>query len=157
MPIGPGRLTIDGDARSVRLIGSVAGTWTPRDGSGRERGELGLFLGLRHNLDRFEDFDLADTTLLVGANGRIAIGDRMEIGGRAAVRASLEDGATSFAFGPEIGFVPADNMLLTIGYNVTGFRDPDFASARSTERGLFAAIRVKFDEKSLDFLGLGAR
>ena len=87
------------------------------------------------------------TALKLAKSGRVYL----------VTKGSLEDGATSFAFGPEIGFVPADNMLLTIGYNVTGFRDPDFASARSTERGLFAAIRVKFDEKSLDFLGLGAR
>src|SRR5690606_37554682 len=99
----------------------------------------------------------ADTTLLGGANLRVAVGEHIEIGGRATVRASLEDGATRFAIGPEIGFVPADNMLLSVGYNVVGFRDPDFAAARSTERGLFAAIKVKFDEKSFDFLGLGAR
>ena len=53
--------------------------------------------------------------------------------------------------------VPGDNILVTLGYNVTGFRDPDFAAARSTERGLFAAIRVKFDEGSFGFLGLGGR
>lgn len=156
-PAGPSRLTIDGDARSSRLIGSVSGNWTPRDRAGRERGELGLFVGLRHNFDRFEGFDLADTTLLGGANLRVAVGERIEIGGRATVRASLEDGATRFAIGPEIGFVPADNMLLSVGYNLVGFRDPDFAAARSTERGFFAAIKVKFDETSLEFLGLGRR
>lgn len=156
-PVGPGRLTVNGNARSSRLLGSVSANWTPRDRMGRERGELGLFVGLRHNLDRFEDFDLADTTLLGGASLRVAIGDRIEIGARATVRTSLDGGATRFSIGPEIGFVPAENMLLTLGYNVTGFRDPDFAAARSTERGLFASIRVKFDETSFDFLGLGAR
>ena len=98
-PAGPSRLTIDGDARSSRLIGSVSGNWTPRDRAGRERGELGLFVGLRHNFDRFEGFDLADTTLLGGANLRVAVGEHVEIGGRATVRASLEDGATRFAIG----------------------------------------------------------
>ena len=156
-PVGPSRLTLDGDARSSRVIGSVSGNWTPRDRAGRERGELGLFVGLRRNFDRFEGFDLADTTLLGGANVRVAVGERIEIGGRATVRSSLDDGATTFAIGPEIGFVPADNMLLSVGYNVVGFRDPDFAAARSTERGFFAAIKVKFDERSFEFLGLGQR
>ena len=73
------------------------------------------------------------------------------------MRASLDNGATSFAVGPEVGFVPADNMLLTVGYNIAGFRDPDFAGARSTERGLYAAVKLKFDENSFDFLGLGGR
>src|SRR5690606_17618320 len=156
-PVGPNRLTVNGSARSNRLIASVSGNWTPRDHAGRELGELGMFAGLRQNFDRFEDFDLADTTLLAGINGRVGIGDRIEIGARATVRAGLDYGTTSFAIGPEVGFFPAKNMLLTVGYNLTGFRDPDFADARSTKRGLFAAIRVKFDEKSFDFLGLGAR
>src|SRR5690606_19801167 len=104
-PVGPSRLTVSGDARSARLIGSVSSNWTPRASDGREQGELGLFLGLRRNLDRFGDFDLADTTALVGANARITIGERFEVGGRATVRASLDDGTASFAFGPELGFV----------------------------------------------------
>ena len=156
-PVGPNRLTVDGDARSSRLIGSVSANWTPRDDSGRERGELGVFVGMRHNFDRFGDLDLADTTLLGGADVRVAIGERIEIGGRATVRTSLDEGATSFALGPQIGFVPADDMLLTVGYNLVGFRDPDFSAARSTDRGLFAAFKVKFDEQSFAFLGLGER
>lgn len=156
-PVGSTALTVDGDARSRRMIGSVSANWAPRAADGSERGEVGLFFGLRHNLDRFEGFELADTTLLAGADVRLAIGDRIEIGGRTSVRTSLGGGATSFAIGPEIGFVPADNMLLSVGYNLIGFRDPDFAAARSTERGLFAAIKMKFDERSFDFLGLGRR
>ena len=156
-PVGPTRLTVNGDARSSRLVGSFSGNWTPRTAAGRELGELGLFLGLRHNLDRFGDIDLTDTTALAGGDLRLAIGDRLEIGGRATVRASLEGGPTSFAIGPEIGFVPADNTLVSVGYNIVGFRDPDFAAARSTERGLFASIKLKFDEGSFGLLGLGAR
>jgi uncharacterized repeat protein (TIGR01451 family) len=156
-PVGSTALTVDGDARSRRMVGSVSANWAPRTNDGRERGELGLFVGLRHNLDRFEGLELADTTLLTGADVRLALGDRIEIGGRASVRTSLGGGATSFAIGPEIGFVPAENMLLSVGYNLVGFRDPDFGAARSTERGLFAAVKMKFDEGSFDFLGLGRR
>jgi uncharacterized repeat protein (TIGR01451 family) len=153
-PVGPSRLTVNGDARSARVIGSASGNWTPTGVDGAELGEVELFVGLRHNLDRFGEFDLADTTALAGAEARIAVSDRIEIGARATVRTSLEDGATNFAVGPEIGFVPADNILLSVGYNVVGFRDPDFGGARSTERGVYAAIKLKLDENSFSFLGL---
>jgi uncharacterized repeat protein (TIGR01451 family) len=152
-PVGPSRLTVNGDARSARIIGSVSANWTPTAVDGAELGEAELFVGMRHNLDRFGDFDLADTTALVGAQARIAVSERIEIGARASVRASLDDGTTSFAVGPEIGFVPADNILLSVGYNVVGFRDPDFGAARSTERGVYVAIKLKLDENAFSFLG----
>jgi hypothetical protein len=152
-PTGPSRLTVDGDARSARVLGSVSANWLPKDDD-RELGEVGLFVGLRHNLDSFEDFDLADTTALAGAQARVAVSERIELGARATVRASLENGTTSFSVGPEIGFVPADNMLVTVGYNVVGFRDPDFTAARSTDRGFYAAVKLKIDENLLSALGL---
>jgi hypothetical protein len=50
---------------------------------------------------------------------------------------------------------PAEDALLTIGYNVSGFRDRDFREARNTDDGLLAAVRMKFDADSFSFLGLG--
>jgi hypothetical protein len=73
------------------------------------------------------------------------------------VRANLDEGTTSFSVGPEIGFTPADNMLVSVGYNIEGFRDRDFSAARSTDKGMFAAIKLKFDEGTFDFLGLNGR
>ena len=86
---------------------------------------------------------------------RIGLGERFEIGGSATIRANLADHTTSFAFGPQIGFVPTKDMLLTLGYNFKGFRDRDFSAARSTDEGVFAAMKIKFDTDSLEFLGLG--
>lgn len=148
-PVGRTALTVDGDARSRRLIGSVSANWTP---SGRS--ELGLFAAVRHNFDRVADFDLAGTTLIGGLNLRIGVGPRLELGGQATVRHSAADGTTSFAIGPQIGISPADNVLFTVGYNLSGFRDQDFAASRDTNRGLFAAVRMKFDADLLRSMGL---
>lgn len=160
-------LLVDGDARSSRMIASISANWSPRefdnhdtnddgiaDGLAR-RSEFGAFVGLRHNFDRFEGFDLASDTLLVGADARIGIGERVEVGASATVRAALNDGATSYAVGPNVGFVPAEGVLLTVGYNVAGFSDPDFSDTRNTDEGLYAAVRIKFDADTFGFLGLG--
>ena len=157
-PTGRTALTVTGDARSRRLIGSLSTNWTPSgrdDGQRVQRSEFGVFVGVRHNFDSYQGFDLAGTTLLGGLDARIGLGDRVEIGGSVTVRANLQDHTRSFAIGPQIGFVPARNMLLTVGYNLTGFRDRDFSAARSTDKGLFAALKIKFDTNSLEFLGLG--
>ena len=164
---GAGRtaLLVDGDARSSRLIGSISANWSPRDVDDLDgddagdtlgrRSEFGAFVGYRHNFDRFEGFDLGSDTLLVGADARIGIGERFEVGATATVRSDLDDGATSYAIGPNVGFVPVEGVLLTIGYNLAGFDDPDFSAARNTDKGIYAAVRMKFDADTFTFLGLG--
>ena len=159
-PAGRTALAVDGDAKAQRLVASLSTNWSPRgkdDGEMVRRTEIGLFLGARYNFDKFEGFDLGSTTVLGGLDARIGVGEKFEIGGTATVRANLDEGTTSFAIGPQIGFSPAKDTLITVGYNVTGFRDPDFSAARHTDKGLFAAIRLKFDADSFSFLGLGRR
>lgn len=158
---GAGRsaLTVTGDAQSRRLIGSLSANWSPRghdkDEGLYQRTEIGLFVGSRYNIDRVEGFDLAGWTVLGGLDARIGVTDRFELGAVATVRHSFTDGTTSFALGPQLGFTPTRDVLLTVGYNITGFRDRDFSAARSTDQGLFATLRMKFDADSFGFLGLG--
>ncbi|MEM7666724.1 MAG: hypothetical protein AAF250_12785 [Pseudomonadota bacterium] len=162
---GAGRtaLIVDGDATSRRLVGSWSTNWSPRgwdlsDTGIREqtrRDEYSLFLGARHNFDRFEGTEFSGTTVLAGLDARIGIGEKFEIGASGTVRTNLDDNVTDFSYGPTVGFVPVDGMLLTVGYNVEGFRDGDFAEARNTQKGVFAAVRMKFDTDTFGFLGLG--
>jgi uncharacterized repeat protein (TIGR01451 family) len=162
---GAGRsaLLVDGDALSRRLVASWSTNWSPRgwdlDDAGikqqTRRDEYTLFVGGRYNFDEFEGTEFSGTTVLAGADVRVGIGERIEIGASATVRANLEDDVTSFSYGPTIGFVPVDGMLLTLGYNVEGFRDGDFSAARNTDKGVFAAVRFKFDTDTFSFLGLG--
>lgn len=157
---GAGRtaLTVDGDAASRRLVASLSTNFTPRgmkNGAEVRRHEFALFLGARHNFDQFEGLDFAGTSVLVGGDARIGIGDRIELGATATVRSNLTDGVTSFAYGPTVGFVPVKGMLLTVGYNIEGFRDRDFRAARNSDQGVFAAVRMKIDADTFGFLGLG--
>ena len=163
--LGAGRtaLIVDGDATSRRLVGSWSTNWSPRGWDLTEEGlqqqtrrdEYTLFLGARHNFDEFEGTEFSGTTVLAGSDIRIGIGDRFEIGASGTVRANLDDDVTSFAYGPTVGFVPVEGMLLTIGYNVEGFRDGDFSATRNTDKGVYAAIRFKFDTDTFRSLGLG--
>ena len=163
--LGAGRtaLIVDGDATSRRLIGSWSTNWSPRGWDLTDEGlqqqtrrdEYTLFLGARHNFDEFEGTEFSGTTVLVGSDIRIGIGDRFEIGASGTVRANLDDDVTSFAYGPTVGFVPVEGMLLTIGYNLEGFRDGDFSATRNTDKGVYAAIRFKFDTDTFRSLGLG--
>jgi uncharacterized repeat protein (TIGR01451 family) len=154
---GPTALDIVGTARSSRLIGSVSVNWSPRGYTSEDfvqRTEIGLFTALRYNLGSYQDEEFSATALLAGLDLHIGIGERIEVGGTATLRTTLSDQVTQFAIGPSVGFVPTRDVLLTLGYNITGYRDRDFAEARNTSGGAFAALKAKFDTSTLGFLGL---
>lgn len=150
-------LTVDGDATSRRLLASFSANWSPLGADGRsflQRTELGLFLGARHSFDIYDGVALDGTMVMGGLDVRIGIGERFEVGGTFSARHSLADGTTSFAMGPQIGFTPVENVLFSLGYNLSGFRDRDFSAARDTDSGFFASLRMKFDAGSLAALGI---
>lgn len=145
-PAGRTALTVTGDALSQRLVGSVSANWSPRrtDGTG-QLSEIGLFVGTRYSFDRAESFDLAGFTALAGLDLRLGLSERIDFGGSANIRANVTDGSYSYAVGPQATFAVAEGTLLSLGYNVAGFRDPDFSVDRPLDQGVFAAIRFKFD------------
>ena len=155
-PVGRTALTIDGNAQSERLVASLSTNWRPEgddDGEQVHRTEIGVFAGARYNLDRLDAQDVTSTALFGGLDARVGLGERIEVGGSATVRANMSDGTTAFAVGPQIGISPARNTLLTLGYNIKGFRDADFSAARHTDKGIYASIEVKLDSDSFAFLG----
>ncbi len=150
--------TVTGDARSTRVIGSVALNWSPKEQDGSQfiqRSEASLFAAVRYNFDKLGDFDLAGTTLIAGFDGRWGLNEFVDLGGSTSIRANLMDNSLSFSYGPEIGITPATNVLLSIGYNVQGYRDRDFSAARNTDQGIYVAARLKLDNDSFSFLGMG--
>ncbi len=57
------------------------------------------------------------------------------------------DGAYSYAYGIEVGYVVADNLLATLGYNWRGFKEADLTSSGDyTNQGWIFGMRYKFDE-----------
>ncbi len=154
-PVGRTALDVTGDAVSRRLVGAVSANWSPRTREGAGQwSEIGLFLGTRYGLDRVEGLDLAGLAMLAGIDARIGLGERIDIGGSASIRANLTDGSLAYAFGPQASFVVAEGTLLSVGYNFSGFRDPDFSLDRPLDQGVFAGLRFKFDA---DTLGLDSR
>ena len=154
-PVGRTALTVTGDALSRRLVGSVSANWSPRTrGGAGQLSEVGLFLGTRYALDRVEGLDLEGLTALAGLDVRVGLSPSLDIGGSATMRANVTDGSYSYAIGPQASLVVAEGTLLSLGYNIAGFRDPDFSLDRPLDAGLFAAIRFKFDA---DLLGVSGK
>ncbi len=158
--LDPGRtaLIASNSALSRRLLASLSANWTPRgnslDRGGARAGEIALFLAGRYSFDQFDGLGIRSFAMLGGLDGHISLTPALELGGTGTIRTNLTSGATHYAFGPTLGFVPANGALLTLGYNVAGFRDPDYSGLRDVDQGAYVSIRVKLDTDSFRLLGL---
>ncbi|HEX7693196.1 MAG TPA: hypothetical protein VF409_01830 [Sphingomonas sp.] len=159
-PVAGSTLTVTGDAHSRRAVGSLSIDWAPRgrDAKGYfQRSEVSLFLGARYVVDRIDSYDIAGLSTMAGIDARIGLGDKVEMAVSATMRAGPGMRSIAYAYGPSIGVRPARDMLVTVGWNVRGFDDRDFAGARTTRAGPFVALKIKFDQRSFAFLGLDRR
>jgi uncharacterized repeat protein (TIGR01451 family) len=153
--------TITGDARSRRIVNSLAVNYSPYGGYGGAgyfgRTELSLFWGTRYVSDRVSGDDISGWSNVVGADIRFDLGRMVQLGAAATARQGTGGRSLSFSGGPSIGIRPFDNGWLTIGWNVVGFHDRDFSEDRYTRSGPYVTMRLKFDQLSLAGLGLGRR
>lgn len=62
--------------------------------------------------------------------------------------------AANYSYGPMAGLVVTDDVLLSLGYNLAGFHDPDFGELRNLDKGVFAGIKAKLDADLLRTLGV---
>jgi uncharacterized repeat protein (TIGR01451 family) len=145
-------LTIDGDARSRRLVNSLSVNYSTEG-----RSEISLFWGSRYVSEKFGDQDIGGWSNVVGADLRFDLGDTIDVGVAGSVRGGLGGRAIAWSAGPSLGLTPFENGWVSVGWNLVGFHDRDFEEARYTRSGPYVTLRFKFDQLSLQSLGLGGR
>src|SRR5205085_1682870 len=101
--------------------------------------------------------DVRGWSNILGADLRFNLTSTIDIGVSATVRRGIGGGSTRYAVGPSIGFAPVENGWFSIGWNFAGFDDRDFADERRTRSGPYATFRLRFDQLSLQALGIGGR
>ena len=161
-PIGGPALQITGDARSSRVINSLAINFSPVSQSEgpsgvplwREAGEYSLFWGVRYADTRFGEDDVAGWSTVIGADARFDLNSVAGVGVSANVRVGTEARTTAWSVGPQIVLTPTTNANIILGYNFNGFRDRDFEESRFSRSGAYVTFRLKFDQTSLQSLGL---
>jgi hypothetical protein len=139
--------TVDGVSDVSKLVGNVAvNTWVS------ERTQAAISYGLKYQEADIEGVKASGITQLIGAELRHDITKHVDLG--VAVSALFDHGTETaeYAFGPSIGFTPAENVWVSVGYNVTGFRDGDFDAAEYSQKGAYIKVRVKFDQHTADGL-----
>lgn len=113
-----------------------------------DRTQVGFQYGARYVNETIESGEYRGYTHLPGLEIRYDITKSWDIGIRGSLLHSLETNQLDYAAGLSTGHTVARNLWLSIGYNVTGFRDPDFSRADFTSAGPFFKIRMKFDRST---------
>jgi len=150
-PIGA-LFTISGNARSRRAVNSLSVNYTPGPGM-----EVALFWGARYSSDKIAADDIKGFSNLLGADIRFDLSSTLDLSLVATVRESAGGRAIGYAIGPSLGVKPFDNGWISLGWNVVGFHDRDFEASRYTRAGPYVTMRLKFDQLSLQGLGLGRK
>jgi hypothetical protein len=110
-----------------------------------DRWQLSTNVGTKHVATKLTDETLSNWTHLVGAETRYDVTERIDLGLRGSVLSS-KSGGTAYSWGPSVGVSPVDNVWISAGYNVQGFKDNDFEAAEYARKGAYLQLRVKFDQ-----------
>ncbi|MGA1798299.1 hypothetical protein VH567_05910 [Sphingomonas sp. 4RDLI-65] len=138
-----------GDQVTTRAINNLAVNYrTGPEGLGHGT-EATLYYGAKYVAGRFADDTYDGYIDVTGFELRQDIGTRIDVGVSGSVQHAWSRGAWSWSGGPSVGVSPAQNMWLTAGYNVSGYRDRDFEDDRYTRQGPYVTMRLKFDQTTI--------
>ena len=110
-----------------------------------DRWQLSTNVGTKYVKTEIADQTLSNWTHLVGAETRFDITEKIDFGLQGSFLTNSEIG-TSYSWGPSLGISPLDNVWLSAGYNVEGYKDDDFEGSEYSRKGAYLKLRLKFDQ-----------
>ncbi|MEZ5896238.1 MAG: DUF11 domain-containing protein [Parvularculaceae bacterium] len=102
--------------------------------------------GLKYASFTADDASYDAITQLAGVEARFDLTPRIDISLHGEALYSYNSKTLEYAYGPAIGFTPADNVWLSFGWNFDGFDDDDFVGAEYSRAGPYLKVRIKFDQ-----------
>jgi len=110
---------------------------------------LAVNTGIRYIAEEIDNENYDALTTLLGSEVRYDLTPHWDIGVHASTLNAWETKQSDYNCGASLGFSPAKDLWLSLGYNLTGFKDQDFSAADYTAEGAFIRFRVKFDQQSV--------
>ena len=133
-----------GTQKSRKLVNNLNTNWRPH-----EKLQLAFQYGAKYVLATFDDADYQGFTDLMGLEVRYDIGRRWDLGCQASMLHAWSAGQYDYGSGLSVGYSPAKNIWLSLGYNFSGYRDDDFSGADYTAQGPYLKFRFKLDQQSV--------
>jgi uncharacterized repeat protein (TIGR01451 family) len=113
------------------------------------RVQVSLQYGSKYVLETIDSTAYSGYTDLTGIELRYDLTKRWDAGFRVSALHSWSIGQTDYGTSVSTGFNLGKNFWISVGYNITGFRDRDFSGADFTSEGPFIKFRLKFDQASV--------
>lgn len=113
------------------------------------RTQVSVQYGAKYVSETIEDADYSGYTDLIGLEGRYDVTKSWDVGVRGSLLHSWNADQMDYGAGVSVGYAMAANLWISVGYNITGFRDRDFSAADFTAEGPFLKLRMKFDQASV--------
>jgi hypothetical protein len=132
------------DLDSERLVNNLIANWRPVRSV-----QVSLGYGAKLARERIAGDLQQGYTDQLGAEGRIDVAEAWDVGLRASVLHTWRGGEVAYSAGPSVGFSPAQNAWLGLGFNLVGYSDRDFSAAAYTAAGPYLRLRFKFDQDSV--------
>jgi len=132
------------DEEGVRIVNRLNSHWRAT-----QKLQVALNTGVRYVAEQFAGQELDALTTLLGSEIRYDFTPRWDLGLHLSSLNAWEAAQADYRSGLSVGYSPAKNLWLSIGYNFTGFQDRDFSAADYTAEGAFLRFRVKFDQQSV--------
>ena len=97
--------------------------------------------------------DILSTSKGFLISGRVThdITSKWDIGFVASMLADGSLGNRKLGLGMEVGYLLHENLWLSGGYNLFGFKDKDLTAQDYTDKGFYIRLRYKFDETLFDW------
>jgi uncharacterized repeat protein (TIGR01451 family) len=140
-----------GTVRTRKLVNNVNANYTPDS-----RTQWSFQYGAKYVFDRIGGADYSGYTDLIGVEVRRDLDRHFDVGVNAGALHSWSSDVMSYSAGVSVGYRVVDNVWFAVGYNFLGFTDRDFAGAEYRAKGVYLALRAKFDQDTLGLNKLGA-
>jgi uncharacterized repeat protein (TIGR01451 family) len=143
--IGENQNDLTTNSRTKKLVNNFNANYIPN-----RRTQLSLQYGNKYVLDTIDSQEYTGYTDIASAELRYDVSSRWDVGVHGSILNSWNSGVHVFGAGASVGYRVMDNTWLSVGYNVKGLNDNDFDGAEYRAKGVYATIRVKFDQDTLN-------
>jgi len=133
--------TTGSSLNGAKLVNNLNANYLPT-----RRTQIALQYGAKYVLETIDGTDYKGYTDLTSIEIRHDVSENWDIGTFGSVMRSVNAGVRTFALGASFGYKVVDNMWVSVGYNVLGMNDRDFADASYRAKGPFITLRMKVDQ-----------